>query len=298
MTLDESWRTAGADPFVLEEHPSVTNAVIDKTHVTGLGTITFVADPLVVLDGETYYLFYEASKPGTITTICYSTSADGLTWTFGGEVLNATHAGTNHLSYPQVISVDGEWYMIPTSSDDAIVLWHATTFPTAWERMETMIAGTWGPRDATVFQFGGVFYLLVYDTTNEICKLYFSDTLFGSGWTQHPSSPILSGVRNSRPGGRPIVRAESVDILLQDSVTTYGNKTRIYKLTNLSKTTVTATELAGSPLLEASGVGDAWNELGMHTLDRISASVSIVDGKNKDVNEVDIWSIGIYRDVP
>lgn len=291
MTLDESWRTAGADPFALEDHSSVTNPVIINTHVTGLGTIVYVADPFIVLDGETYYMFYEAQKPGLITTIVYSTSADGLAWTFGAQVLSATETGSSALSYPQVLKVDDDWYMFVTSSNDEIGLWRATTFPTAWEKVQPLVTGNWGPRDGTIFQYGGVFYIIVYDTTNVTTRLYYSDTLYGTGaWTEHSQSPILSGQRNSRPAGRPIVRASSVDIFVQDNVAEYGNKTRIYKLTELTKTTVTATELVGSPITEGDGVG--WNSDGMHTLDRVSDALTVVDGKDAS----GVWTIGIYKD--
>ncbi len=87
------------------------------------------------------------------------------------------------------------------------------------------------------------------------------------------------------------MRATSVDIFVQDNVTSYGNKTRIYKLTDLSKTTVTVTELAGSPILNASGSG--WNSNGMHQLDRVDDTLSVVDGKDAS----SVWSIGIYKDV-
>lgn len=245
-----------------------------------------------MVDDGTYYLFFEAYKSGGVQTICYATSADGLAWTFGGEVLNSTITGSTQLSYPQVIYVDGDWYMMPTSSNDAITLYKATTFPTAWERVDNVITGNYNPRDATIFQYNSVFYILVWDGINNTLRLFYSDYLFGTGvWKEHSSSPILSGDRNSRPGGRPIVSESSVDIFLQDSVTSYGNKLRIYRITSLSKTACEVSELETSPILDASGSG--WNSRGMHQLDRINGTVSFVDGK--DVNS--IWSIGIYQDV-
>jgi len=274
----------------------MANPVISKDFVTGLGTIKFVADPFWVLDSGTYYLFFEANKgvSGATQTIVYATSADGLSWTFQDEILNATLTNSDHLSYPFVVKVDGEWYMLPCSSNDEVALYHATTFPTVWERVGIMVAHSWGPRDASLFQYGGVFYMIVFDATNENCRLFYSDYLYGDGeWQEHPSSPITSGLAHSRPGGRPIVRANSIDIFFQDDVTTYGNKTRIYKITELSKSVCTLSELAGSPILDASGVGGSWNETGMHTLDRMNSSLSVVDGRDAS----GIFAIGIYQDV-
>lgn len=256
--------------------------------MTGLGTITYVADPFIVKDGDTYYLFFEIYKPGGVQTIAYATSADGLSWIFGAQVLSATETGSTMLSYPQVISVDGEWYMMPTSSNDEIALYKATTFPTAWVHQDVLVAGNYAPRDGTLFQFGGVFYLLVWDGAGGTCRLYYSDTLYGTGaYTEHPSSPIMSG-DISRPGGRPIVRATSVDVFIQNNTLEYGGGLYIFKLTNLSKTTCTID--AGSEILSASGSG--WSSDGMHQLDRVDNTLSVVDGKDVSSN----WSIGIYRD--
>lgn len=251
-----------------------------------------MADPFVVKDGDTYYLFAEAqyNSPSLDSAIVYYYSSDLFNWTYGGVVLDDIVAGDEHLSYPFVFKCDGEWYMIPDCQGDSVRLFKATNFPTSWKVYELMVSGNYQVRDATIFQWSSVWYLLVFDKDASTLRLYYSSYLYGSTWIEHPSSPILSGLDNSRPGGRPIIRdGTGVDILLQDDSPSYGNALRIYRLTDLTTTTCTPTELGTSPILSASGSG--WNASGMHTLDRIDSSVSIVDGIGAGV-----WSIGIYRD--
>lgn len=247
--------------------------------------------------GSTYYLFYEAHKVDDSTTICYSTSSDGYSgWSFGGEVLNSTNAaGEDNISFPVVYNVDGNWWMIPCLTGKYINLYKATSFPDTWEYAQSLIFDNGGNqlRDPALFQFNGTFYIILGDTTDEVCRLYYSDTLYGeNAWTEHPQSPITSGTAHYRPGGRPIVRADRVDIFFQDDSAGYGDAVRIYQLTNLTKTTVTATELAGSPLIEQTGNPGDWNETGMHTLDRIDSTLTVVDAKDG----AGVWSIGFYKD--
>ena len=299
-TLSESWRTTGAATFSLQPKTGVTNPVILAAHVTdvtGMVETDYVADPFIVKVDTTWYMFYEVTNTNrTKSVICYSTSADGVSWTYGAKCLGYTESTHNTLSYPFVFMVDGVWWMIPCSLDGKAKLYRASTFPTTWQYYGTIVTDvTNGVIDSSIFQYGGVFYLLVYNSTGTTCRLFYSDILWnGDAWTEHPSSPILSGAAHSRPGGRPIVRTSAVDIYVQDGVVRYGNKLRTFQLTNLSKTTCTVTELASSPLLEGSaGVGD-WNEYGMHQLDRMDATLSVVDGYNSS----GVYGIGLYEDVP
>lgn len=302
LTLSEDWRTAGADAFSLEAHPGVTNPVIDKTHVTGGVDVaeadTYVADPFVVKDGDTYYMFYEYYwTPGGVgvSNIHYSTSADGLTWTYGGVAL-----ANPIYSYPFVFKVDGEWWMTPSQKTPGVnwpvTLYRAYSFPTGWEKYLDLIPSTLGDlRDPTPFRWGDYWYIFTGDKATNELRLFYAPYLYGNTYAEHPSSPILTGLDQFRPGGRPILRAAAVDLMIQNDSPIYGRQVRCFRLTNLTPTTCTVAELETSPLLDASGVEDSWNQDGMHTLDRIDASLSIVDGKIHGPPEV--YAIGIYRDV-
>lgn len=298
-TLTEDWRTAGAaDEFILEPHPSVTNPVITKDHITDVPGVLWPADCFIVKEGETFYMFYEA-RTAEHTYQSYSTSPDGITWTYGSKL--SIMAVDKEFPYTQVIKVDGKWYMAPHLSETYVDLYQAVVFPKSWMWHSRLITTAWPLGDATIFQYGGYFWILVgrrypyYDT-----YLYYSPTLYGNAWTAHPGNPIVEGIEHWRPGGRPIVRENAVDIFLQDESILYGRAVRPFRLTNLTTTTCTATEWENSPIIGASDIEGTWNEIGMHTLDRVDSTLSIVDGKRDNPGGVDpddrIYGIGIYHD--
>lgn len=262
---------------------------------------SYVADPFVVKSENTFYCFHEfywmqggAGGYGK-SNIHYSTSPDGLTWAYGAKIMEAP-AGEAGISYPYVFMVDGEWWMVPCITYDGrnypIELWKSYSFPTGWAKYLKILTPDCDLRDCTPFQFGGHWYLLGGDKTNKALRLYHSMYLYGEEFTEHPASPLQSGLDKFRPGGRPIIRDGAVDVMIQNGLVTYGHQTRCFRLTDLSPTTCTITEIDSSPLLTASGSG--WNADGMHTLDRIDSGLSIVDGK---VNNPEIYGIGVYRDV-
>lgn len=252
-----------------------------------------MADPFIVKEGDTFYMFYEANVPSPAhVEIVYSTSPDGITWTYQKSVLKDLGTPLS-FSYPVVFKVSGSWYMLPCKGDNSVVLYRAVNFPDVWQQLCVLMVVNYHASDPTLIQWGDYWYLFIGDTTNINLRLYYSDRMYGGTWTEHPSSPLYAadGARNTRPGGRPIIRASAIDIPLQDSVIIYGNKVRIYRITELTPTSYTASELETSPLIEGDGSG--WNTLGMHTLDRVNSDLSIVDGYD-DFG----WYIGIYQDVP
>lgn len=293
-TLDESWRTAGADTFNLQEKSGVTNPVLDASHVTDVADVLYIADPFLVKDGDTYYLFYEVQISGieNLAVISYSTSTDGLNWTYGSKIMDDTLTGATHLSYPMVFKVDNDWFMLPDHTSNQAKLYRATAFPTAWEYVDTLLDRAYEIRDSVIFQYDGAWYIYTWDKDSRWSKLFRSNYLYGEPYEEHPKTNMINGLDATRAGGRPIIRpGVGVDILIQDGDPVYGNAVRIFRLTNLTQLTLTFAELASSPLLEASGIPD-WRETGMHQLDRIDSTLSIVDGHNDTV-----YSIGIYEDV-
>lgn len=249
----------------------------------------FVADPFVVKDGDTFYMFFEAYNGHAY--LAYGTSTDLLDWSYGSRLFLDGDAWLS--SYPFVFRCDGEWWLVH-NDDTTIKLYRPQTWPHTWITMRTLWEdASITMRDVSLFQWQTRWYMIAFDLTHTNCRLYHSDTLYGTAWSEHPTSPILSGADYSRPGGRPIVRpGVGVDILIQDGDPYYGIATRIFRLSNLSATTCAANELETSPVLQLSGVG--WNSHGMHHLDRISPSISIVDG----FDENGVYSIGLYEDVP
>jgi hypothetical protein len=297
--LMEPWRMAGAALFNLQSKVGVTNPVITKTFVTDVagmdGANAYVADPFVALDQGTYYIFFEAYT-GSTAYLCCGTSPDLLAWTYKASLTLDGSAWAT--SYPFIFNQDGYWWMIHDGdvAGHTIKLYRPTNFPITWVTVQTIVTdNAIELRDVSIFQWGGGWYAIAFDATNVNTRLYYCATLTGT-WAEHPSSPILTGAVHSRPGGRPIIRpGTGVDILLQDGAAYYGKSDRIFRLTDLTTTTCTATELATSPILTLSGSG--WNGAGMHHLDRVSPTISIVDGV--DITGINgVYSIGIYEDAP
>lgn len=259
--------------------------------MTDVADMKFVADPFVVKSGSTYYLFCELCDLYSVQRIGYFTSTDGLSWTYGKMILDNSNTGSTLLSYPMVFKVDSAWYMMCDLNISGVALMKATNFPNTWTEPVQIISPSYRCRDASIFQWDGHWYCLFYDYDNTQARLYHSSSLV-TGWVEHPSSPMYSGATNSRPAGRPIVRDTSIDIFFQDGSVVYGQKVRSFRITTLSPTEYVASEIAQSPLLEESGSG--WNSHGMHHLDRIDTTLSIADG----FDENDIFTIGIYQDVP
>lgn len=116
------------------------------------------ADPMLVDHGEETYLFYEAVEQDRGHIAVSKVNAD-CTLSPPDVVLQD---GT-HYSYPFVFRKDGEWYMIPESSEAREVrLYRAAAFPKDWELSTVLLKER--AVDTTVFEKNGCWYLLTFLT--------------------------------------------------------------------------------------------------------------------------------------
>lgn len=282
-----------SDIVFVKPRSGVTNPVLTAAHVTDVTDGLYVADPFIVNNGGTYYMFYEIKQNAGPTFLCYSTSSDGLTWTYGSKL--AGFETISLPSYPYVFRVGSTWYMIPDiynndNLDKSIDLYQATAFPATWAKVKTLLANNNPIDDHIIFKWGENWYLFVGDRTGQTLRLFVADDLLTGTFTEHPSSPVLSGLRNYRPGGRAILRSEAIDIFVQDNVVRYGHQVRTYRISALSPTEITIAEQPISPVITASGSG--WNSDGMHQIDQYSSGLTIVDGFDSGGT----FGIGIYSD--
>jgi hypothetical protein len=280
-----------SSPLNLQPHPHVSNPVLSAADVTDVSA-NFVADPFIVHDNGTFHLFFEVEYgTGPDYGIGHATSPDGLSWTYDQLVISAS----GHYAYPYVLKHNGTWYMLPDrGQDNKVEIYEATTFPTDWSVVETPLTGR--HVDPTPFKFNGTWYMFTTDTSAspQQLQLFYSESLIGGSWTEHPSSPVHSSTRNGRTAGRPIVHDDYVDIFMMDNQNGYGDTTRYYRITDLSTSTYSDYELSTSPLLQSSNNG-SWTDQGMHHIDMVipndaPQSFAIVDGKNASRN----WEIGVY----
>jgi hypothetical protein len=183
------------------------------------------ADPFVVSHGEATFIFLELLEhaTGRGTLAVGRLEPDGR-MTEPAPILPMAH----HTSYPYVFGDGGRMFLIPETGDAGRVqLFAATSFPTGWERVATLIEGV-NAVDATVHAHGGFYWMWVTiappgGRLHDETFLYWSDRL-DAGWTPHPRSPVVSDARYARPAGRPFVCGGRLIRPSQSCVGRYGER--------------------------------------------------------------------------
>lgn len=236
--------------------------IITADHVTDVDA-RLVADPFLLQDGETSYLYYEvlnaANNEGDIGL---SVSTDGKHWTYQGVVLNEDF----HLSYPQVFKHENDFYMIPESFEaDSVRLYRATNFPTEWTFERTLLDKPLV--DPTIVRHGDYWWIFASPAGEwDDLRLYFSKDLHAANWQEHPQSPIVEGSKRfARQGGRIIRENGRMFRIAQDHKLHYGHQVWAMEIDTLTPEAYSETLTSRTPILTADGKG--WNEIGMHHLD-------------------------------
>jgi len=251
---------AGISPLELAPIPSTPNPVLTAHDILDTQA-NFVADPFLLPVDDTWYLFFEVLNTATNQgDIGYATSNNGLNWNYQQIVLDEPY----HLSYPYVFEWQGDYYMVPESSEvNSILLYRAVNFPTDWEFVATLLTGR-AYVDPSPFYYNGSWWMYAGGGLDTL-YLFFADHLAGP-WFEHPQSPVVTGDANiARPGGRVVQFDNRLLRITQDDAPTYGNQVRAFEVTLLSRTYYAEFEVPESPLLSATGYG--WNGDGIHHLD-------------------------------
>jgi len=273
----------GQSPFHFYSPPDVSNPVLTAKDVRDVPAL-FVADPFMVRDNSTWFMFFEVMNAQTSQgDIGLAISNDGLNWTYKQIVLDELF----HLSYPYVFKWKNEYYMIPESFEaNAIRLYKATTFPTEWSYVGSLIEGKL--IDPSIFHYDEKWWMFAADLKgNDTLRLYYANNLRGP-WIEHPKSPIIEHDANiARPGGRTIVWDGRIVRYTQDDVPTYGNQVRAFEIIDLSTTSYKELEVSENPIIKASGDAWSWNGQGMHHIDPHKVEdkkwIAVVDGRRDRV---------------
>ena len=267
---------SGNTPYNLSNPTNVINPVLTAKDVTDISA-KFVADPFMVFENNTWYMFFEIYVSETnLGHIGVATSNDGLEWVYNQIVLKENF----HTAYPYVFKMQNEYYMIPdTYSIDSIRLYKATNFPYQWEFVTSLLDGP-GYLDASVVNYNSKWWLFTSVPSDDTLYLFYADNLLGP-WTSHSMNPIISGNPDiARPGGRIVNYNGTLLRHAQDDDPTYGNAVHVFEITNLTTGSYSERELPGSPFLKASGIG--WNSEGMHNVDPVQIAndnwIACVDG--------------------
>ena len=188
-----------------------------------------------------------------------------------------------HVSYPYLMTHDGDIYCIPEASTAREVrLFRATSFPRAWE-LASVLVRDFSPLDPTVFEHEGRWWLLCCDgDTGDSTALhaFYAPDLRGP-WSPHAANPVKTDARSSRPAGRPFVVGGALYRPAQDCSRTYGGAVAITRILRLTPTDF-AEEVVR--LVEPDPRGPFPD--GLHTINTVD-DITIIDGKRL----VFVWDV-------
>lgn len=197
----------------------------------------FYADPFICKRAGRNYLFFEdyrfEAEKGLVSYV--EIKPDG-SFTQPEVVLERDY----HLSYPFVFERNGEMYMIPeTRMANRIELYRATDFPRKWQYETTLIPDI-AAVDATLHESDGKLWLFCNVAAERVSScdelhIFHADSLTGP-WTPHPSNPVVSDVRRSRPAGRLFLHEGSLVRPAQDCSVCYGHAIQLNRIQKLSET--------------------------------------------------------------
>ena len=267
----------GKTPFDLNASEIIKNPVLTAKDITDVSA-KFVADPFMVKECVTWYMFFEVYNGKTNHgDIGYATSEDGYKWKYNKIILDEGF----HLSYPYVFKWQDQYYMIPESFDaNSVRLYKAVDFPTQWIFIKTLLEGE--PYvDPSIFRHNDKWWLFTATPSCDTLKLYYADILEGP-WKEHPKSPVVKGDADiARPGGRVLIFDNRIIRYTQDAYPTYGNQVWAYEITELTTASYKERSASELPIVKLTG-GTAWNGQGMHQVDphRIGVNkwIACVDG--------------------
>ena len=272
---------SGSSPLALGPDARIPCPVISREDVTDVPA-SFVADPFLFRDGETWHLFFEVLNRRTGRgEIGLATSGDLTSWKYERIVL----AEPFHLSYPQVFEWMGTRYMVPEAHQTSTIrLYRADPFPTGWTYVHTLISGM-AFSDATLFRRDDRWWLFTetsHPRRHDTLRLYHADDLFGE-WTEHPASPIVAGdPHTARPAGSVVSIDGSLFRFSQDCAPRYGLSVHAFEITTLTTTEYAERPVNANPVLGGSSIANAWNASRMHHVDahRIAPDrwIAAVDG--------------------
>lgn len=252
----------GDSPLSLESGWNRWNPRLVAEDVTDIPA-KFVADPFLVKEDSTWYLFFEAYNLNTEQgDIAVAHSGNTRKWEYDRIVLDEPF----HLSYPYVFNWQNEYYFIPESHETSSVrLYKAVDFPYQWSFVGDLVEGR-DFVDPSIIRFHDRWWMFVSSVTEgNVLRLYYADDLTGP-WNEHPMSPIVTRDENmARPAGRILAYDGRVFRYQQDLDSAWGHRVWPFEIVQLTTTDYQEVQLGKEPMLEASGSG--WNGKAMHHID-------------------------------
>ncbi len=198
---------------------------------------SYWADPCTASADGKRFLFVEefeyAKHKGRIAVLEQS----GREWKRIGTALEESH----HLSHPFIFRHDGNWYMIPESSQAGTVdLYTSTRFPLEWKFQRHLFTDVRAV-DAVIHYHENRYWLFMNMASHPAASTWDELHVFSSNsplgpWEPHPRNPIVSDVRRSRPAGRLFTHEGTLYRPAQDCARGYGAALRLQKIARLTMT--------------------------------------------------------------
>ncbi len=235
----------------------IENPILKAKDITDMEA-EFIADPFLIKEDETFYLFFEAFNTKTKQgDIGLAASKNGLEWIYQQVVLDEPY----HLSYPCVFKYENEYYMLPACGKEGILIYYkANPFPLVWSKIKTLGMGKrFG--DCSIFNFQETWWLFSETIGKDTLELHYSDNPFGP-WTKHPKSPVKKGDPDrSSPAGQIVVLDNRIIRYAKDVFPYYGNQVWAFEILKLTRDDYEERLIGGKPILKGF---DNWNTRGMH----------------------------------
>ena len=231
----ESW-----DIMILKDHgshlfPDNTLEILSKTAAQQLKKkYTFQADPFIIEKADKLYVFYEAfsfrNSKGTLRCRILDrelTEIDDIKLE-GFDDLKC------HLSFPFLIHINDQLFMIPESSErKEVILFQSVEFPVRWKKIKVLISDT-EVTDNVFLTINETCYLLSTTMDNEII-IHSAENIYGQ-W-QRISPALKVSNPHHRGAGAPYLVDNKMYFLTQECTPeTYGKSIYIKELVTLNDT--------------------------------------------------------------
>ena len=164
----------------------------------------YYADPFIIKNNEDYFVFIEEviyqQQKGHISYFKIDKNGN---YSLPEKILENKY----HMSYPFVFEFEGNYYMIPeTSENKSIDLYKCKKFPDQWEFEKSIIKNI-NAVDSTLLRKDGKWWLFTSipfmgSSANDSLSIFYSDDLYSDKWTPLSKNPIVSDVRKSRSAGK------------------------------------------------------------------------------------------------
>jgi len=229
----------------------------------------YAADPFGRAVGDVVHVLFEDFDQRTGRgTIGLATVDRSGTWSEPETVLDTG----SHASYPYLLDVAGETFLIPETADTSEVrLYRAAEFPHGW-RLEATLLRDVQVSDATVINRDGRWWMFGTSRgrgVNEALRIWHAPELTGP-WRLHAVDPVKVDPASSRPGGTPFVVNGGLYRPAQDCSHRYGRRLVINRVEALDAMRYAETTIR---LIDAIQPNDS----GLHTLSAAGA-VTLLDG--------------------